>query len=423
MGKNLLIVCAVFISLVLVVTAKEGTAADLPKEIILGIPTDTGGLAGRDSYRAALLAVEEVNQKGGVKIGNTMLPFRVETANTRDSSPGVPVTEALLAVEKLILEKKINFIVVGSYRTEAILAQMDLVSKYRIPMLASIAAAPQYTMRIANDPKYKYCFRVGCDAQGMVKGILTTLSILNKKFGFDTVYFIAQDVAWAKATTDMVSKIIEQKGMKVLGYDRFPTGASQFASSLTRVKETGAKIIMSTMEMPEGAIMVKQVNSMKIPAIVCGVIGEVSGQKAWETYQGKIADVIILFLEMADLPAKKWPRALAFHVAYEKRWGDKIDTSHGPAPAYESVYMLKRAIEKVGSLDPDAVVRELEETDYVGLLGRIHFDKKNHQLIYGFDIENSAAMAIVQWSEKGERVVVFPEDLAEGQIVLPPSLR
>ena len=422
MKKNLFMGWLVVVLVSLIFTSAQGKEVDSPKEIILGIPTDVGTLSGRDSFRAAVLAVEEINKKGGVKVGNDMLPFRVELADTRDGSPGVPISEALLAVEKLILEKRVNFIVVGSYRSEAILAQMDIVSKYKIPMLASIVVGPQYTKKIAENPKYKYCFRVGIDARGVVTGILNGLFVLKKKFGFDSAYFIVQDVAWCRASADIIEKVIKQKGMKVLGYDRVPTGTSQFASSLTRVKATGAKIIMPIMEMPEGAILVKQVSSMRIPAVVSGCVGELAGPTAWKTYGDKISGVINVYLEMANLPAKKWPRAVAFHEAFKKRWGDDVQISHGPAPAYASVYMLKSAIERAGSLNPDAVVQELEQTDYVGLLGRTRFDKKSHQVIYGTDVNKTAIMANAQWSE-GERVIIFPECVAEGVIALPPSLK
>jgi branched-chain amino acid transport system substrate-binding protein len=257
----------------------------------------------------------------------------------------------------------------------------------------------------------------------MVLGIVAGIMDLKEKFGFDTVYFIIQDVAAYRGVAKMTSQIIEKKGVKLLGYDRFPTGASQFASALTRVKETGAKIIMIDMDMPEGAILVKQIKAMKIPAVITGQVVELTGQEAWETYGEKIAGVINMYNQMANLPAKKWPKALSFHEAYQKRWGQGIETGHGPAPAYASIYILRDAIERAGSIDPDAVVKELEETDYVGLLGRTRFDKKSHQLIYGTDIHESAIIANAQWSEQGERVIVFPESVAEGKIALPPSLR
>ena len=74
-------------------------------------PLATSYLYGWDAERAIQLAVEEINAGGGVMVGGQKRPFKIETIDTRDLEPGVPVSEALLAVEKLILEKKADFIV------------------------------------------------------------------------------------------------------------------------------------------------------------------------------------------------------------------------------------------------------------------------------------------------------------------------
>ncbi len=58
------------------------------------------------------MAVEEINAKGGVKIGDTKRKLKIETADLRDASPGVPVPEALLGLEKIITEKKVTAILV-----------------------------------------------------------------------------------------------------------------------------------------------------------------------------------------------------------------------------------------------------------------------------------------------------------------------
>jgi hypothetical protein len=45
--------------------------------------------------RGIKLAADEINAAGGVKVGNTKRPFKVEVIDTRDLEPGVPVSEAL----------------------------------------------------------------------------------------------------------------------------------------------------------------------------------------------------------------------------------------------------------------------------------------------------------------------------------------
>lgn len=417
-------VCAFIVVALIVMTipSTKITAADLPKEIVLGVPTSLGTLEGKESHMAVVLAAEEINAKGGVKVGAAMLPFKVEALDVRDASPGVPVPEALLGLEKVILEKKANAIMVSPFRSEAILSGMDIVSKYKVPMMASIAASPEYTAKIGKEPKYKYCFRVATNAQYIVSGIVDGLLTLKTKFGYDKVYCLYQDVAWSRATAEIIPKIIEPKGMKVVGSERFPTGTAQFSSSLMKVQASNAQVIATIFDMPESGILVKQINAMKIPAVISGFISPMAQPSAWKTFEGNIAGVINHILELGNMPVKKWPKTLAFHEAFQKRWGAPVEAGHGPAPSYESVYMLKGAIERAGSLDPDAVVSELEKTDYVGLLGRTRFNKE-HQIVYGTDPQETALFGNFQWSKKGERTVVSPASLAESEIWLPDHMK
>ncbi|MBW1944163.1 MAG: ABC transporter substrate-binding protein [Deltaproteobacteria bacterium] len=417
-----IVVYLLAVSLVMIMPVGQVNAADAPREIILGVPTSLGTLEGKQSHMAAVLAVEEINKKGGVKVGDAKVPFRIEALDIRDASPGVPVPEALLGLQKIILEKKAQFIVVGPFRSEAILAGMDIIAKYKTPMLATIAASPGYGAKILKDPKYKYCFRVGADGRHMVGGIISSLFMLKQKFGFNKVYILNQDVAIMRAVAKIVKDVAGGKGFDILGTERFPTGSTQFSSALMKVKASGAQIILSVFDMPECAIMVKQTYAMKLPVALTGFAQPMTHPNAWKTFDGNIAGVINLMVELSNMPLKNWPKSLAFHEAFNKRWGIPVGAGKGPAPTYESVYILKTAIERAGSLDPDAVVSELEKTDYVGLLGRTRFNKA-HQVPYGSDPNETALVGNFQWSKKGERVVVSPKSVAEAGVWLPDYMK
>src|SRR4030067_2122854 len=88
---------------VLTFAGYHSNAAEKP--IVIGSPLATAFLYGWDAERAIKLAVEEINAKGGVTVGKEKRPFKVEVMDTRDLEPGVPTSDALLVVVKLILEK------------------------------------------------------------------------------------------------------------------------------------------------------------------------------------------------------------------------------------------------------------------------------------------------------------------------------
>jgi branched-chain amino acid transport system substrate-binding protein len=87
-----------------------------------------------------------------------------------------------------------------------------------------------------------------------------------------------------------------------------------------------------------------------------------------------------------------------------------------------AVYVLKDAIERAKSLDPDKVVEALEKTDLVGVYGRLRFDPKSHQIIPSTDPKEGAVGSIIQW-QAGKRVVIYPKSIATGEIQLPPWMK
>ena len=182
------------------------------KPIIIGCPLSTAFLYGWDAERGIRLAVEEINAKGGVNVGGVRRPFKVVVMDTRDLEPGVPVSEALLVVEKLILEKKADFIVGGPVRSEAALAAMDLLARYRkVSIVTTGVLTPKYHKRVAeNYSRYKYCFRITNEAANMVKNeMVPFIEQLGAKCGVQRMFIMAQDVAHAGAGTGIIKKIME----------------------------------------------------------------------------------------------------------------------------------------------------------------------------------------------------------------------
>jgi len=392
--------------------------------IVIGVPTSLGSLEGKESHKAVQLAVSEINAKGGVNVGGTKRPFKVVAADLRDAAAGVPVPEALLGLEKLILEKKPTAIVVGPFRSEALLAGMDIFSKYKMPMLGTIAMSPGTEARIKKDPeKYKYVFRVSMNVIYWAKLLGGTMATLKKEFGFDKVYIMNQDVAWARGTAGaMAKKVYPALGYEVLGHDQFPTGFSDFSSALMKAKVKKAGVIFACFDMPESGVLVKQWKSIKVPGLIAGFISPMAGEVAWKTFKGKIGGLLNATFELGNVPAAKYAPSLNFYNKYKKAYGKGIQSGHGPAPSYESVYILKEAIERAGSLDPDTIVAEIEKTDRQGVMGRIKFDA-GHQVVYGSDPAQTAVGAFFQWTEDGKRKMVYPQSLADGPIVLPPWVK
>jgi branched-chain amino acid transport system substrate-binding protein len=406
--------------------AFSGQVGFAAEPIVIGAPLSTAFLYGWDAERAMGLAIEEINSKGGVNVGGVKRPFKMAVIDTRDLEPGVPVSEALLVVEKLILENKADFIMGGPVRSEAALAAMDLLSKHKkVSILTTGVLTPAYHARVAkNYDKYKYLFRITGEAKWMVGGeIVPALLFIEKNYGLNRLFIMIQDVSHARAGGGIIAKVMQGKGWEVLGEPEiYPTGTTDFTMGLLKAKREKAQILLIWMDMPETSILLKQWYDLKLPALPFGSIIAAAEQPGfWKATDGKGEFTLANVVNAGNAPSNATPWTMKFFEAYKKRWNIEPE-GYGASTSYMGPYVLKDAIERAGSLKPNAVVAALEKTDMMGVYGRIRFDPKSHQVIPSLDPNEGAVGTIFQW-QAGKRVVVFPPKITMGEIKLPPWMK
>jgi branched-chain amino acid transport system substrate-binding protein len=401
--------------------AQPGMSAEKP--IVIGAPLATAFLYGWDAERGIKLAVEEINAAGGVNVGGKKRPFSVEVIDTRDLEPGVPVSEALLAVEKLILEKKADFLIGGPVRSEAALAAMDLLNKYKkVSIVTTGVLTPALTKKVAeNYAKYKYTFRNSSEVPVMTSDMVNLFEDLKKQYKFDQAYIMVQDVAHARGGGEAMRKALMDKGWTVSDVKIYPTGTTDYSVGLSDANKKGAQVIFLWMDMPESAILLKQWSDMKMKALPVGFVNAAEQPGFWKATAGKGEYLLVNLVNGGNSPAKITPWTMKFVDAYKKKWGLEPE-GYGTSSSYMAVYQLKDAIEKAKSIDSDAVITALENQDLMGVYGRMRFDKKSHQIIPSLDPKEGAVTGIIQW-QAGKRVQIFPPKVAEGKVMLPPWMK
>ena len=394
--------------------------------IILGVPTALGSIEGRDGLLAINMARDEINAKGGVLVGKTKHKIEVYSIDTREHEPGIPVHDALTAAEKLILEKKPHAIVLGNFRSEVLLSSMDLMSKYKLPYICSIAMTPLMQKKVTEDyDKYKYIFRNCLNAPYLAMYLGGVMGFIKNEFGFNKSYIITQDVLWAKGTGGGLEKWFKGNGWEVAAFDTYATGSSDFSPSLIKARAQKAQVLVPIFDMPQSGILLKQARAMQIPALMAGFISPVAPENAWNVFEQEVEGMVNVQFEIGPVPVKAVPKSVAFYENYGKRYGQKARmelSGHGPGPSYDAVYIMANAIERAKTVEPGAVVKALEQTDMQGVVGRIKFGR-DHQVVYGFDPKETALGCAFQWVKPGKRMVVFPEGVAEAKIQLPPYMK
>lgn len=391
--------------------------------IIIAIPTALKSDYGYDATHAVEFGVKEINAKGGLLVGGERRPIKLVKADTRDMDPTTPIHDALLAVEKVILQKKPDAIIIGFGRSEALMAGMELIAKHKIPYVGCYAQTHKFQMQFAKDPeKYKYMFRVATQVFDVSKVLTGSLDVLKNDYGLKRVFVMPQDTLLSKAFMGLLRKHCQKTGWEEVGYEVIASDCTDFSAVLTKMKERKAQVICAMWDVAQGAtIFMKQWASMKVPSLIVGHIVGVSSPRAWEIIGPDIEYCIQTEGSMgSSVPLKKMPRARDFVQRFVKEYG-LARSQWLIGSAYDGIHVLAQAIERAGSLNAEKIVAELEKTDYKGVSGRIRFDK-THQCIFGVDPNETAVCFSYQW-QKGKCVPIHPASVAEGKVLLPPWMK
>lgn len=400
--------------------AEEAVDGPEGEPIVIGVPIPEAFSYGWIGERGIKLAVEEINAAGGVNVDGAMRPFEVEVIDTRDLEAGVPVSESLLAVERLILDRGADFIVGGPCRTEALLPTLDLVNEHSIVHISSTGSfSPASNQMVADDfEKYKYHFKTTCWTFTMLEDFYNVFDMLSEDHGFDKAAVMVQDVHHCRQAGEIINDALTERGWDVMDNIIYPTGTLDYSDGLLRARQFGAEVLFIWMDMPESVILLRQYRDMEIPAVPIGFINSAEHPDFWDATDGKGEFTIAHLVNAGNAPVEVTPLTMPFVEAYEERWGVEVE-GYGGSSSYQAMYILKDAIERAGTIETYAVIDALRETDMEGVYGRVRFDPEVHLVKHALDPEEGAVPQIVQWLD-GERVTVFPESIAETEIQLPP---
>lgn len=418
----------VFLAPLVVMFLYSGSFAQA-KPIVLGMPSSFFQPLVKSGKLAIEMAIEEINGAGGVFVKDEKVkrPLKLVTADTRCGEPGTPVHAALMAVDKMIAEEKPDALIVAPFRSEAMVAAMDLIAKYKIITLQTIAQTPKLIEIYKGDPeKYKYWFRATTNSIYVGASAAMTIDTMRKQFGHDKIFAIVQDTLWAKATADTLKGRLEGFGWKMVGHELVPVGTNDFSPILSKARGSGAQMLYVVGDMPTLPICFKQWKSMKIPTMLFLDFAVVTSTKAWGIYGEDLDYVMVMpFPGGTGAPVKALPRSVEFHSRWAARKLPGMDDPRVVSSAYDGVYILKDAIERAGfvpSKDPDKFAEFVEKTDMMGVSGRIRFDKATHQQIFNGDPKETSIIVSYQW-RAGKMVPIFPDIVAEAKVELAPWMK
>ncbi len=371
------------------------------KEIKIGVIGPMAYVQGEHHWYGALLAAEEINAQGGILVGDEW--YQVTLVKV-DSNEMVSVPDAASAMERAITVDKVDFLV-GGFRTEAVFAMQDVAMDYAKIFLGCGASTPELCTRVADDyDRYKYWFRVtpmNSTYLGSVDFMLLGMVAekIRAELGIEVpkVAILAEKAVWADPIVAGAKQLLPAIGMEVVGEWRPSPTATDVTAELSAIEAAGAHMIFTSFSGPVGVPYAAQWGELEIPAASVGINVEAQKEGFWDATGGKgNYEMTMNTYARVNITDETIP----FIDRFIARVGEFPTYSAG---TYEALYILKAAIERAGTLDSDAVVAELENTDRIGTAGRTVFTS-DHDVTWG---PGYVVGLGVQWQD-GEMKCVWP---------------
>jgi branched-chain amino acid transport system substrate-binding protein len=354
-----------------------GQAAQAENVVKLGqIEALTGATAtyGWMSAQGTKVAVEEINAKGGFKVGDNTYKIDLLLLDTR----GEP-REATVQFRKM-MEDKVRF-VFGPFLTNVFNAIEPIANQNNGKFLLFAGATSAHNA--LGKPDHDYLLRTwNWDAGpvGFGKLMVDYLKKLNTK----KVAMLFQNDAFGKTAVDIYTGLFKAAGIE-LQVELFEPGTKDFSAALAKLAAGKPDILFPGYSDAVLYDIVRQSTESGFGNrffLVRGSIGPALKNK------DAIADYIAYVPKYFESAEKTEPKVKAFIESYKKIF--KRDFPYDQAPlcsssCYDHVYMLVEAMQKAGTVDDVAKIRAaLMSMTYDGLW-KIKYDKTG-EAVFGFDV-------------------------------------
>ncbi len=444
MQKNLIILVVVAIVVVAgVVAAWQLTQAPSAeaRPIKIGLVAGYQLAEGQDMDRAARLAVEEINEAGGVYVAewHTSVEIELVTIDTENDSPASSVGPVTQAVE----DQEVDLLI-GGYTSSGTLANQVVAIDNGVPYIITGASSSLVTRRgpqgnyggLAEDSElriddeegmsymFHYCTTTADYSATVVKFFAEEMKpLLDSTYEFGEsrnlrLAIIYRDdafgrgvVADSKATIDA-----ENLPIDVVIERSYPTDTISFQADLTAVQEAEPDAVYVVDFIANTAEIIRE-GQIDVGLNTVYIAVECCEDPAFYTLLGEYGNEQLLESKFAFYAGP--PYYLDSIETYVTNYQAKYDTLPGMmgADTYDAFYIAADAIERAGTVDKAAVRDAIESCSLDQMLimtetGKIEFSTGTdyheiapvtfvEQLIYDTDVGECRSVIVYPASAEG----------------------
>lgn len=324
-------------------------------EIKIGILfslTGTTGITERGQFQAALLAIRQINARGGVH-GKRLVPI-VEDISSDPYS-------AAQKMEKLITKDRVAT-VVGLYTSAC--------RKMVIPVLEKHDSLLLYPTQYEGEEQHPKIFYCGpLPNQQLLHFIPWIVEHLGRSF-----YLIGSDYIYPRVTNRHIRHLIHSFGGKIAGEAYVELGGQEFSSSLGEIGKASPDVIFSTLVGDSVTAFYQQHRQYGLPQpIASAITAETEIASIQPPYAAGHYSSFPYFSSVQSKTNE------AFVTEYRRAYGSE-NISSAMENAYNCVNLLAEAIRRVESSEARELCRALPGISLDAPQGRIMMDRANRHL-------------------------------------------
>lgn len=344
--------------------ATDGYAQKDVVKIALNYP-QTGPYAkeGKDQWYAAEIARKEINAAGGI-LGKKVSYRWSDSA----SNPGK--TKANLSAA--IARDKVKMAFGGSSSAVAIAAG-EICRKNNILFFGTLTYSTSTTAEAGNRILFRECYNSWMAAKAVG-------SYLRKKHRGAKYFYITADYTWGWTTEASLRTFTNTTNKTKHPGILTPFPSGYYDDALEKAKAAKPDVLVLVLFGNEMATAIRKADEMGLKRQMQIVVPNLTLTMAERGTPQAMAGVIGALPWFWRVPYHyNYPRGIEFVEKFKKRFNRYPSTS--AASAYTIMYEYKAAVERAGTFDTDAVIKELEGHEYQLLKDRQQWRAFDHQSV------------------------------------------
>lgn len=323
----------------------------------MGPLTGSAAMYGISVDKGAKLAFEEINANGGI------LGKKFEYISLDEKADPI---EAVNAYNKLTDEGVVA--ILGSVTSKPTLAVAELAAQDGIPMITPTGT--QINITDAGPNIFRVCFTD--PYQG------STLAKFSKdKLGAKTAAIMVNTSSdYSDGIANAFIKQAEKEGIKVVAKEGYSDGDKDFKAQLTKINSENPDILVVPEYYELSALIATQAREIGMKSTFVGPDGWDGIIGALDSSSYSVVDNSYFTNHYSTEDSNE--KVQSFLKKYREKYNE--EPTAFSALAYDTVYVLKNAIDKAGTTDKAELTKAIKASDMDGVTGHLTFDENNNPI-------------------------------------------